>query len=83
MVTLVYWFIGVRVFFLIGKGKNEVFEMYNSILISQKESVLLEQILKDSLPNRPNDSINIHILIRHINGLEAQTQPNEKVNCGK
>ena len=68
---------------LISKGKNEGFEVYKSILISQKESVLLEQILKDSLSNRPNDSINIHILIRHINGLEAQTQPNEKVNCGK
>jgi hypothetical protein len=73
----------VDVFFLIGIGKNEGFEMYKSILISQKESILLEQILKDSLPNRPNDSINIHILIRHINGLEAQTQPNQKVNCGK
>lgn len=73
----------VMVFFLISIVKNEGFEMYKSILISQKESVLLEQILKDSLPNRPNDSINIHILIRHINGLEAQTQPNQKVNCGK
>jgi hypothetical protein len=54
--------------FLICKGKNEGFEMYKSILISQKESILLEQILKDSLPNRPNDSINIHILINHICG---------------
>ncbi len=83
MLSLVYWFIVVLVFFLIFNGENEGFGMYKSILISQKESVLLEQILKDSLLNRPNDSINIHILIRHINGLEAQTQPNEKVNCGK
>lgn len=80
---MVYWFIVVVVFFLIFNGENEGFRMYKSILISQKESILLEQILQDSLSNRPNDSINIHILIRHISGLEAQTQPNQKVNCGK
>ncbi len=57
--------------------------MYKNILISEKEGVLLTQILKDSLPNRPNDSINIHILINHISGVKAQTQPNQKVNCGK
>ena len=81
--SLVYLVLVVGVVFLIILGENEGFRMYKSILISQKESVLLEQILRDSLPNRPNDSINIHILIRHINGLEAQTQPNQKVNCGK
>lgn len=73
----------VVVFFLIGNDENEVFEMYKSILISQKESVLLERILKDSLCNRPNDSINIHILIRHICGPDAQSYSNQKVNCGK
>jgi len=57
--------------------------MYKSILISQKESVLLEQILKDSLSNRPNDSINIHILIMHICGPDTQSYSNEKVSCGK
>jgi hypothetical protein len=71
------------VFFLISIGKNEGFEVYKSILISHKESVLLEQILKDSLSNRPNDSINIHILIRHICGPDTQSYSNEKVNCGK
>jgi hypothetical protein len=57
--------------------------MYKSILISQKESVLLEQILRDSLPNRPNDSVNIHILIRHICGPNTQSNSNQKVNYGK
>ncbi|NDB59758.1 hypothetical protein EB001_15120 [bacterium] len=80
---MVYWLVGVMVFFLIGIVKNEGFEVYKSILISQKESVLLEQILKDSLSNRPNDSINIHILIRHICGPDTQSYSNEKVNCGK
>ena len=73
----------VDVVFLIFNGENEGFRMYKSILISQKESILLEQILQDSLSNRPNDRVNIHILIRHISGLEAQTQPNQKANCGK
>jgi hypothetical protein len=72
----------VGVFFLIILGENEGFGMYKSILLSQKESVLLTQILKDSLPNRPNDIINIHILIRHIDGLETQNQPNQKINVG-
>lgn len=57
--------------------------MYKNILISEKEGVLLTQILKDSLPNRPNDSINIHILINHISGVKAQSQSNQKINCGK
>lgn len=70
-------------FFLISFGKNKGFGMYKSILISEKESVLLTQILKDSLPNRPNDSINIHILINHICGVKAQSQSNQKINCGK
>ena len=80
---MVYLLLVVGVVFLIILGENEGFRMYKSILISQKESILLEQILQDSLSNRPNDRVNIHILIRHISGLEAQTQPNQKVNCGK
>ena len=59
------------------------FEMYKSILITQKEAILLEQILSDYLKNKPIDSINVHILIKHICGPDTQSYSNEKVNCGK
>lgn len=57
--------------------------MYKSILITQKESILLEQILKDYLKNEPIDSINVHILIQHICGTKAQYDRNGKVVCGE
>jgi len=57
--------------------------MYKNILVSQKELILLEQILNDSIKNRPNDSKNIHILIRHICGSDSQIQSNEYTSCGK
>lgn len=57
--------------------------MYKNILVSQKELILLEQILNDSIKNRPNDSKNIHILIRHICGKEAQSDTNKNTICGK
>lgn len=59
------------------------FEMYKSILITQKESILLEQILKDYLKNEPIDSINVHILIQHICGTKAQYDRNGNVVRGK
>jgi len=59
------------------------FEMYKSILITVKEAILLEQILSDYLKNEPIDSINVHILIKHICGPDTQSYSNEKVNCGK
>lgn len=59
------------------------FEMYKSILITQKEAILLEQILSDYLKNKPIDSINVHILIKHICGTKAQYDKNGAVVCGK
>lgn len=57
--------------------------MYKNILVSQKELILLEQILNDSIKNRPNDSTNIHILIRHICGQTTQYNANKDTVCGK
>lgn len=57
--------------------------MYKNILVSQKELILLEQILNDSIKNRPNDSKNIHILIRHICGQATQYNVNKDTICGK
>lgn len=57
--------------------------MYKSILITQKEAILLEQILSDYLKNKPMDNINIHILIRHICGTKAQYDRNGTIVCGK
>lgn len=57
--------------------------MYKSILISKNEQILLKQILTEYIRNKPIDSINVHILIRHICGPDTQSYSNEKVNCGK
>lgn len=72
--------VGVLLVFI---EKNWIFEMYKSILITQKESMLLEQILKDYLKNEPINNINVHILIRHICGTKAQYNRNGEVVCGK
>lgn len=57
--------------------------MYNSILITVKEAILLEQILANYLKSNPVDSINVHILIKHICGTKAQYGRNETVVCGE
>ena len=59
------------------------FEMYKSILITEKESMLLEQILTDYLKSKPIESGNVHILIQHICGTKAQYDRNGEVVCGK
>lgn len=59
------------------------FEMYKSILITVKEAILLEQILSDYLKNESTDSINVHILIKHICGTKAQYDRNGTLVCGE
>ncbi len=53
-------------------GENKGFGMYKTILISKNEQILLKQILTEYLNKSPQDSINIHILIRHICGHNTQ-----------
>ena len=57
--------------------------MYKSILITVKEAIILEQILSDYLKNKPIDSINVHILIKHICGTKAQYDRNGTVVGGE
>ena len=57
--------------------------MYKRLLVTEKEAMLLEQILTNYLKTQPIESINVHILIKHINGVQAQSLVNEDVVCGK
>jgi hypothetical protein len=57
--------------------------MYKSILITAKETILLEQILANYLKSNPVDSINVHILIKHICGTKAQYDRNGTIICGE
>jgi hypothetical protein len=57
--------------------------MYKRLLVTEKEAILLEQILINYLKTKPIESINVHILIKHICGVQAQSLANEDIVCGK
>ena len=57
--------------------------MYKRLLVSEKEAILLEQILTKYLANNPIERLNVHILINHISGVKAQSLINEDTLCGK
>lgn len=57
--------------------------MYKRLLVTEKEAILLEQILTNYLKTEPIESINVHILIKHICGVKAQSLVNEDIVCGK
>lgn len=57
--------------------------MYKRLLVTEKEAILLEQILTNYLKTQPIESINVHILIKHICGVKTQSLANEGIVCGK
>lgn len=47
--------------------------MYKRLLVTEKEAILLEQILINYLKTKPIESINVHILIKHICGVISKS----------
>jgi len=47
--------------------------MYKRLLVTEKEAILLEQILTNYLKTQPVESINVHILIKHICGVISKS----------
>lgn len=61
--------------------------MYKQILLTDKELELLASIIQyyiDEKKTKPGFQINnAHIILRHINGLEAHKPSNQISFCGK